>query len=645
LINTSTYSMKTETKMCERESQYRPVIHVLYGSQTGCAQECAERISRELKRRHFSVKLSALDRFDYENALFFNTTSTTNKHYYAIFVVSTTGQGDEPDNMRHFWRYLMRKNLRLSLKHLRFSVLGLGDSSYPKFNFVCKKLHRRLLQLGAVEFCARGLADDQDTNGVDDTLVPWMDSMLTSLLKQWPLPSHMPAIPADALPPARYHVTCVASDLSEYQNAINNRIDHSQPYTEWNPFMARVLENRRLTSEDNEQDIRHISFDISETPKENRSLNYSPGDVLALWSKNDHEKVMQMLKIWNIEPDQFLRITKVDEDAPDIHVPTIVCGSDINVRAYDLFEQCLAINGVPKRYFFELLSKFAEDEEEKDQLQWFGSVSGASDFNRYCYRERRTFLEVMTDFKKTRPPLDYLLDLIPPILPRFFSISSSQLRFPTQVHITVSIVKFTTPYKKVRYGMCSSWLSRLTNVQKGIHVPIWIRRGTLKFPPVEASVILVGPGTGMAPFRSLIQQRMMEAYKNNKLVGPTLFFFGNRYAKRDYLYQEEWDAYISNKQLAEKMPFQVITAFSRDQPHKIYVQHRIRQNTGLVWDMIQNKGAFIYIAGNAKQMPTDVWNAFQFVVEQESGVANSEVARQYLTRLEKMRRYQQETWS
>jgi sulfite reductase alpha subunit-like flavoprotein len=213
--------------------------------------------------------------------------------------------------------------------------------------------------------------------------------------------------------------------------------------------------------------------------------------------------------------------------------------------------------------------------------------------------------------------------------------------FPTQVHITVAVVKFTTPFKKIRHGMCSSWLSKLTDVSKGVTIPIWIRKGTMKFPPIGAPVLLIGPGTGLAPFRSLIQERAVHALSGNHQVGQTVLFFGNRNRNNDYLYGTEFEHYEKN---CPSYNFSVITAFSRDQSNKIYVQHRIRQQAKLIWDMIHNKGAIVYVAGNAKQMPTNVRDAIKDVLKQEGSLTDDQ-AEQYVAKLEQLRRYQQETWS
>src|SRR5690606_31013175 len=174
----------------------------------------------------------------------------------------------------------------------------------------------------------------------------------------------------------------------------------------------------------------------------------------------------------------------------------------------------------------------------------------------YNQKEKRTYVEVFEDFSSVKLPLDYLLDIIPPIQPRYFSISSSQLMTPNQVHITVAIVKFKTPYKRIRKGMCSSWLESLDPTKNDkIFVPVWIRKGTMNLPKEPTTpIIMVGPGTGFAPFRSFIQTRAFQA--KTSTVGTTILFFGNRKEKMDFLYSEEL------KSLDK--PFKVITAFSRD---------------------------------------------------------------------------------
>ena len=172
-------------------------IVILYGSQTGTAQGVAERICREARRLHFNTKLCAMDDYKPIGELI--------RQKLAIFVCSTTGQGDEPDNMKVFWKFLLRKNLPSnSLESMKFGVLGLGDSSYQKYNFVGKRLHKRLLQLGGKAIVPLGLGDEQHDLGHDYVIDPWLRSVWDEALQILPIPNGLQPIPADVLPPSKY---------------------------------------------------------------------------------------------------------------------------------------------------------------------------------------------------------------------------------------------------------------------------------------------------------------------------------------------------------------------------------------------------------------------------------------------------------
>ena len=233
-------------------------IVILYGSQTGTAQDVAERIGRDAKRLHFKVKLQALDKYNIGSLL---------NEKLVVFVVATTGQGDPPDNMLKFWKFIMRKNLPLnSLSGLRFGVVGLGDSSYLKFNFVAKKLHKRLLQLGGSEIQAVGLADDQHDLGADAVIDPWLTAFWDDITSQFPLPNGLEIISQDILLPPKFtfeKVSVESIDDSVVNLNDNTPVCISGDYNQDWPFAARLVSNERLTSSYHWQDVRLINLDIS----------------------------------------------------------------------------------------------------------------------------------------------------------------------------------------------------------------------------------------------------------------------------------------------------------------------------------------------------------------------------------------------
>lgn len=259
---------------------------ILYASQTGYCIDTAERIKREGIQRHFQVEILSMNEFDVHRLPI---------EKLIVFVCSVTGQGVEPDTMKVFWKFLLRKDLPAnSLSALQFGVFGQGDSSYAKFNFPAKKLYKRLLQLGGNALVYRGDGDDQHDLGVDGALDPWLTNWWTECLRLYPIPKGMEIIPNNVLPLNSYQVEILANDpLPELM------IQHP---------LAAVSENTRITSETHFQDVRHYEFSVE------NSLNsplYKPGDVFQIFPQNRADKVQDVLDYfgWNEIADKPLKFT------------------------------------------------------------------------------------------------------------------------------------------------------------------------------------------------------------------------------------------------------------------------------------------------------------------------------------------------
>lgn len=206
---------------------------------------------------------------------------------------------------------------------------------------------------------------------------------------------------------------------------------------------------------------------------------------------------------------------------------------------------------------------------------------------------------------------------------------------PGEIQVTVAVVSFKTRMGRIRKGVCSTWLASLNPSNKTL-IPIWIKKGSIILPPLEAPMIMIGPGTGCALFKAFLEERNYLKLQG-KNVGPNVFFFGCRKETKDFLHQELWKALVFNGSL-----FLFSVAFSRDQKQKIYVQHKMKENSKVLWNLLQS-GAIIYVSGSANQMPKDVKEAFQEVVQQEGGLSVEE-SENYISNLEKTKRYQVETW-
>ncbi|BFZ20446.1 hypothetical protein BsWGS_23485 [Bradybaena similaris] len=606
---------------------------VLYGSQTGTAQDVADRVVREAKRRHFSARAVALDSYNVANLI---------QEPLVIFVCSTTGQGDPPDNMKMFWKFLLRKDLPSnSLCQLHFAVLGLGDSSYQKFNVVAKRLQKRLEQLGGQAICALGLADDQHDLGVDAVVTSWLADLWNTVLDMYPLPPGVDIVSSDICPQSKFKVRFIKDETPVNGHlAFHDRIEGSRVLNmplgvepdlsagripdSLCPYHARLVSNKRITAADHFQDVRLIKFDISGS-----NIRYLPGDVVMIQPENMPDSVEEFLSLLGVSPEQQFILEQND---PDVPLPANF-PNPASVRW--LVTHYLDFNSVPRRSFFELLKYHSDDELETEKLEEFCTAQGQEELYSYCNRVKRNILEVLQDFCKTtaRVSFEYFFDLIPAIQPRAFSIASSPKAHPNEVHVLMAVVNYRTKLHRPRRGVCSTWLSSLSPDEKALSVPIWVKQGTIRFPnDPNIPLIMVGPGTGLAPFRSVIHERCTGSH------GGLVLFFGCRSQLKDFYCADEF------RRLMDTGNLQMFTAFSRDQEEKIYVQHRIRENGSLLWTMINEERAYFYIAGNAKNMPDDVKEALHDVISKH-GSMGVEEATLYIQNLERSRRFQVEAWS
>jgi len=345
-------------------------------------------------------------------------------------------------------------------------------------------------------------------------------------------------------------------------------------YSRRHPFLATLTCNRRITSEAHFQDVRHLELDISGS-----GIRFDPGDIAVIQPENLPERVQEVI--------EFLGFTEV-ADRPLTITPNkdvgaaLPAGWSVRSTIRELLTKHLDLFGVPRRYFFELLSFLAADPAERDKLREFVSAEGQQDLFNYCNRMRRTTFEVLHDFRSLKIPPESLCDLFLPLQPRSFSISSSPSASPALISLTVAIVFYRTKMSKPRTGVCTAWLSAL---EQGVQVPLWIDKGTMALPKEsQVPIITIGPGTGFAPFRSFLQERAALGASSNVL------FFGCRSREADYFYETELEAMVAQRQLT------LFVAFSRDTTKKVYVQHEIIRNATLVWDLIQ-RGAVVFLSG------------------------------------------------
>ncbi|EKG10940.1 Oxidoreductase FAD/NAD(P)-binding protein [Macrophomina phaseolina MS6] len=302
---------------------------------------------------------------------------------------------------------------------------------------------------------------------------------------------------------------------------------------------------------------------------------------------------------------------------------------------------------VPRRSFFALIAHFASDPDQKERLIEFARPNDPElidDYFDYATRPRRSILEVLQEFTSVKIPYQYLLGIIPPIKPRQFSIASADLtkHDPTSTECTVTlliaIVKYRTVIKRIRWGVCSRYLSELRSTQK-LRVQLIAGAMRLSNEDLQAPSVLIGPGTGVAPLRSVIQGKELVRGAGRDAtpqLDDTFLFFGNRNAAADFFFGDEM------RERQEKQGMHLATAFSRDQREKIYIQDRLREHGKVIWELLQ-KGARIYLCGSSGKMPEAVRKALEDVIAKEARIENQE-AQETLRGMVKAGRFRQETW-
>ncbi|KAK1222931.1 NAPDH-dependent diflavin reductase [Marasmius sp. AFHP31] len=580
-------------------------ILILYATETGTSQDAADKIARYCRRGHIRSRVMNVNRYSPADLI---------SESLIVFVVSTTGSGIEPRSMKDMWTMLLRSDLPPDLfEDLQFAIFGLGDTSYEKFCWPAKKLFRRLKSLGAEEICELGEGDEQHRLGLNGILDPWIDRLFEALLQVLPLPSGLGIIPESSVPPAR------VSFSSAPENArASDPLESAEGY-----FDAVVSCHRRITSEDWFQDVRHLEFVSAQ------DIQYSPGDIAVIHPRAQSDQVDEFLESmqWKEISEEYFVIehTQRDQSLPE-HLPHKSC-------LRELFTRYLDFNAVPRRSFFQYLRYFTQDTMEMERLDEFLAETGADDLYEYCYQVRRTIREVLTEFRGVKIPREYIFDVFPPLRPREFSIASSAKKHPRQIHLCVAMVKYKTKLRVPRRGVCSVYLASL---KEGDSVKMCLKDGFIKLPPNgKTPVICVGPGTGVAPMRAVIEERIAHQWYNNTL------YFGCRSARKDHHYRTEWESYAAAKELVYRV------ACSRDVPEGVqraYVQALIEEDSERIWDLIEHHNAWVLISGSSNKMPAAVKQALHRCAEEHGGKTVDESV-EYVRTLERTGRLIEECWS
>uniref|UniRef100_A0A060T714 NADPH-dependent diflavin oxidoreductase 1 n=1 Tax=Blastobotrys adeninivorans TaxID=409370 RepID=A0A060T714_BLAAD len=581
-------------------------VLVLYGTETGNSQDYAQLVAKKCQRLRIDVKVRAMDDCTLLDLVSFKV---------LIFVCSTTGQGELPRNAKKLWKQMLRRKLPPTfLFGVHFTTFGLGDSSYPRYNWAIKKIHRRVAQLGAKELSPRGEGDEQSAEGVDENFDAWVNIVAKHLRELFPLESGVQELDESTLLDPRYTITLLRDRLKHGPDTVK-----SINMTRSDVNKATIKRNDRITAQDHFQDVRHLQFESTDS-----DLSYVPGDTVALYPANNWDEVDLFIKHQKLTEVADFPV-EVNEEFANAVPGGLV--HPLTIRSLLLYH--LDLVTIPRRSFFASVWHFASDERERERLQEFSTLEGLEDLFDYANRPRRSILETVLEFDSLQIPVEYLLDVIPILHPRLFSIASpedqSNADGPLNVELAVAIVKYKTILRRIRRGVCTRWIEGL---RPGDAIPFTLHKSPLALNQ-ELPAVLIGPGTGVAPIRSLVLTRHAQS-----AIGKMVLFFGCRFKDKDYIFEDDWEAPTKSGQL------EVVTAFSRQNGG--YVQNRLFEKRKDIGDLIVNHNASVYLCGSSGRMPREVRITIVEIVKQALTDGDAE---EYVKKMENEGRYLQETWS
>ncbi|QSQ18831.1 assimilatory sulfite reductase (NADPH) flavoprotein subunit [Pyxidicoccus parkwayensis] len=533
-------------------------LTIVYGTQTGNSKLLAERLKQQVESSGLPTRLFRASDYPVRELA---------KEKLLCVVISTQGDGDPPDDSRGFCEHVLGKRAP-KLEGLRFAVLGLGDSSYPKFCEVGRVLDARLAELGASRLVERA---DCDVD-FEPIAKGWLDQAFARAREA--LEPH--AAPIAAVVPLRG-----AAPVATFSKEA--------------PFASEVLVNQRITGRGALKDVRHVELSL-----EGSGLEYAPGDALGVWPHNPPELVDAFLSELKLDGG-----TEVKRDGRSLPLSKWL-GEELELTKLN-------------RPFLERHAALANNAELKRLLE----PSGAEGFRALLASHQ------VIDLLRAHPApwgATELVAALRRLAPRLYSIASSSKRVGSEAHLTVSVVDYTA-FGTRHLGAASSYLaSRAAGTDK---VRVFIEPNERFRLPDDGDkdVLMIGPGTGVAPFRAFVQERAEVGAR-----GRNWLFFGEQHFRTQFLYQVEWQEALKKKTL-----HRLSLAFSRDRAQKVYVQHRLHEAGRDVYEWLDG-GAYLYVCGDAQRMAPDVHAALVDIVSTHGGKSRED-AEAWLQGLREERRY------
>ncbi|KAK0715735.1 NADPH-cytochrome P450 reductase [Lasiosphaeris hirsuta] len=626
---------------------------IFYGSQTGTAEDYASRLAKEGKSRFgLETMVADLEEFDYDNL------DAIPNDKVVMFVLATYGEGEPTDNAVDFYEFVTGEDVSFNegndppLNNLNFVAFGLGNNTYEHYNSMVRNVTKALEKHGAHRIGEAGEGDD-GAGTMEEDFLAWKDPMWKALQEKMGLDER------EAVYEPIFGIVereTLTKDSPEVYVGEPNKMHldgtPKGPFNAHNPYIAPIAKSYELFSV-KDRNCLHMEVDISGS-----NLTYQTGDHIAVWPTNPGEEVDHFLTTFGLA-DKRHQVISVKALEPTAKVPFPTPTTFDAIVRYHM-EICAPVS----RQFIATLAAFAPDEESKAEMTKLG---GDKDyFHQKINVHHLNIARILKSVSKGQPwtnvPFSALIEGVTKLQPRYYSISSSSLEQPKMISITAVVERQTIPGRDDPFhGVATNYLLALKEKQNGepnptpfglsyeitgprnrydgVHVPVHVRHSNFKLPSDPTKpIIMIGPGTGVAPFRGFVRERVNQV-KNGETVGKTILFFGCRKRTEDFLYDKEWQE--AKEVLGDN--FELVLAFSRDGPKKIYVQQRLQERAEDINALLEKK-AYFYVCGDAANMAREVNLVLGKILSEQRGIPETK-AEEIVKNMRAANQYQEDVWS